>query len=171
MSEVNSGCDMKWPDAPVSMPESRDHSEQTGDYQGARFDLLAAWSVESVLPRREESLVIDLQDVIKALLPAGYPSVQQAARRLDLSVRTLQRRLQESGCTYSGLVERVRYEEACRLLRHSDHSVADIATRLAYNDASHFSRAFRRWEHSSPRSYRQSVRCSDVSLGDAARNR
>ena len=102
----------------------------------------------------ERQLIRSLEDEVRTLLPAGYPAVEQGARCLGVSVRTLQRRLHRLGLTYSALVERVRHEEARRLLRADSRSIAEIAVRLGYSDPSHFSRAFRRWEGICPRSYR-----------------
>jgi len=102
----------------------------------------------------ERQLIRSLEDEVRTLLPAGYPTVEQGAGRLGISVRTLQRRLHRNGCTYSELVERVRHEEACGLLQEHGRSIAEIAVRLGYSDPSHFSRAFRRWEGTSPRAYR-----------------
>ena len=106
----------------------------------------------------ERQLIRSLEGEVRTLLSAGYPTVEQGARRVGVSVRTLQRRLHRIGCTYSELVERVRHEEACRLLQEHGRSIAEIAARLGYADPSHFSRAFRRWEGISPRSYRSQGR-------------
>ena len=102
----------------------------------------------------EKQLIKSLENEVRKLLSAGYPTVQQGARCAGVSVRTLQRRLHRHGLTYSVLVERVRHEEACRFLRANGRSIAEIAVRLCYSDPSHFSRAFRRWEGVCPRSYR-----------------
>lgn len=102
----------------------------------------------------ERQIIRSLRDVVRELLPAGYPTVEQSAGRVGIAVRTLQRRLRQDGLTYSELVERVRHEEACRLLQGGSRSIAEIAVRLGYSDPSHFSRAFRRWQGISPRDYR-----------------
>jgi len=102
----------------------------------------------------ERQLITSLEDEVRTLLSAGYPAVEQGARYVGVSVRTLQRRLHRQGLTYSALVERVRHEEACRLLQANSRSIAEIAMRLGYTDPSHFSRAFRRWEGVCPRAYR-----------------
>ena len=111
----------------------------------------------------ERQLIESLEDEVRTLLPAGYPAVEQGAGRMDISVRTLQRRLHRNGLTYSALVERVRHEEACRLLQVNSRSIAEIAVRLGYSDPSHFSRAFRRWEGVCPRAYQRSFKaaCDD----------
>ena len=103
----------------------------------------------------ERQLIRSLEDEVRSLLSAGYPTVEQGAGRMDISVRTLQRRLHRHGLTYSALVERVRHEEACRLLQEHGKSIAEIAVRLGYSDPSHFSRAFRRWEGVCPRAHKR----------------
>jgi len=96
-----------------------------------------------------------LQGVVRALLLAGYPSVRLAAGRMQIPVRTLQRRLKEEGITYRELVEEFRFREACRRLNDTDDRVATIAAALGYKDPSHFSRAFRRWSGVRPSEYRR----------------
>ena len=49
-----------------------------------------------------------------------YPTIDDTAHRLGIPVRTLQRRLKESGLSYSRLVEQTRHELACRLLDKPD---------------------------------------------------
>ena len=108
----------------------------------------------------ERQLVRSLEAAVRELLSAGYPTVKQGAWRVGISVRTLQRRLHRHGLTYSELVERVRDEEACRLLQEDSRSIAEIAARLGYSDPSHFSRAFRRWEGVCPRTYQKSFKAA-----------
>jgi AraC-like DNA-binding protein len=96
--------------------------------------------------------------IVRDSLPAGYPSVERIAEQLRLPVRTLQRRLNEQGLTYSELIEELRYREACRLLKRTEKRVAAISAALGYADPSHFSRAFRRWSGMRPSQYRSSQR-------------
>ena len=79
-----------------------------------------------------------LRTIVRTSLPEGYPSVEHVAELLRLPVRTLQRRLNEQGLTYSDLVEDLRYREACRLLKRTDKPVAAIATALGYRDPEPF---------------------------------
>lgn len=101
--------------------------------------------------------------IVRSSLSEGYPSVEDVADRLELAVRTLQRRLKEQGLTYSDLVARLRYREACRLLSETDNPVAAIAAALGYTDPSHFSRAFRRWSGVRPSGYRSNYRSPPAS--------
>jgi AraC-like DNA-binding protein len=92
--------------------------------------------------------------LIETLLPGGYPVIDEVAQLLQVSPRTLQRLLNEKGCSYSGLVERCRCRAACESLRLTQDPVRDIAALLGYRDVSSFSRAFRRWTGTTPRAYR-----------------
>jgi AraC-like DNA-binding protein len=91
----------------------------------------------------------------------GQLSIQHAAGRLGLTVRTLQRRLAEGGFSYSTLRDRVRLEEACRLISRTDVRLIDVAYLLGFSDPGHFSRAFRGWTGIPPRSFRQRMSRED----------
>ena len=99
-----------------------------------------------------------LQAIVRSSMPEGYPSVERVAQRLNVRVRTLQRRLNEQGLTYSDLVETFRYREASRLLGRTERPVAAIAASLGYKDPSHFSRAFLRWSGMRPTQFRTQQR-------------
>jgi AraC-like DNA-binding protein len=84
-----------------------------------------------------------------------YRSVEQVARLLGLSTRTLKRRLQSQGHSYSGVVDALRRESATSLLRTPELSIEQVAERLGYSDAANFTRAFKRWTGSTPAAYRR----------------
>ncbi|MGI9321767.1 MAG: helix-turn-helix domain-containing protein [Thiogranum sp.] len=84
----------------------------------------------------------------------GYPPIEDVAQLLQTSPRTLQRRLNEAGVSYSDLVERCRRHNACEALRFTRDSIRVIAAAQGYRDVSSFSRAFRRWTGAAPRAWR-----------------
>ena len=92
--------------------------------------------------------------VIHELLSSGNLTIEHTARKVGIPLRTLQRRLHYNGLTYSELVDEVRRESACRLLKADRMSVAEIAVALGFSDPSNFSRAFHRWLGVSPSKYR-----------------
>jgi AraC-like DNA-binding protein len=103
----------------------------------------------------DSRLLARCQQAISEQLPCGCPTISETARLLGVSVRTLQRRLDDRGLTYSELLDHDRFTLACRLLWTADTPVAEVAGELGYADPSSFSRAFRRWLGTSPREYRR----------------
>jgi AraC-like DNA-binding protein len=95
-----------------------------------------------------------LRQVLRTHIRGHRFRIDQTADALDLSVRTLQRRLAEHGLVYSELVEQTRIDLARRLLQDTDLPIADIAREVGYGESTHFSRAFRRITGNSPRDFR-----------------
>ena len=92
--------------------------------------------------------------LIEGLAPAGELSLVRVAERLGLSPRSLQRRLSGSGASFERRVDAWRRAEARRRLEETGIPVAALARELGYGDPSHFIRAFRRWEETSPQAWR-----------------
>jgi AraC-like DNA-binding protein len=76
------------------------------------------------------------------------------AGALAISVRALQRRLQERGQTFQGLHDAVRYRMAVDLLGYTTMSVSEIAYRLGFSATGNFSRAAKRWFGCPPSAWR-----------------
>ena len=85
----------------------------------------------------------------------GTRTLAQTADKMEISQRTLTRRLTEHGAKFSSLVEKVRRDQALLLLRTTALSVREIARRLDYADSSTFVRAFRSWTSRTPGEYRR----------------
>lgn len=71
------------------------------------------------------------------------PSLEQLAEQLQLSSRTLHRRLADEGQRFRDLLNSARMSKATQLLAQGC-SITDIAHRLGYADSANFTRAFRR---------------------------
>ena len=96
-----------------------------------------------------------VKSAIAMSLSGDGPMIERVARRLIVSVRTLQRRLQEGGTSYTKLVDEVRFKSACRLLDAPRTSITDVAAAVGYADPSSFSRSFARWSGMQPKAYRR----------------
>jgi AraC-like DNA-binding protein len=88
----------------------------------------------------------------------GFHPLPRIAKKMHMSVRTLKRKLEADGTSYSALLEEQRRAKAMLLLRREDLAVEEIAARLGYSDAANFTRAFRRWTGTTPKAFRASGR-------------
>lgn len=91
---------------------------------------------------------------ISRSLSEGVPKISDVARQLCVSARTLQRKLADHGRTYQSLVDEARRRMSARLVAETDYSLGEIAFMTGFADQSAFTRAFKRWEGQTPRSYR-----------------
>ena len=94
-------------------------------------------------------------EIIKQL-PDDGPSVETVAKALNLSTRSLQRRLGDEGSSFSNLLCEVREEMAKHYLE-LEVPVDEITRLLGYAEPEAFSRAFKRWTGISPRQYADSL--------------
>jgi AraC-like DNA-binding protein len=82
---------------------------------------------------------------IEQLLPAGAVPEARVASLVDVSTRTLHRRLSEDGKTFRSLLKDVRMHLATRYLVNDRYNATEVAFMLGYSDSSAFSRAFKSW--------------------------
>jgi AraC-like DNA-binding protein len=86
-----------------------------------------------------------VRSVVIGALAAGDATIEHAAVRLGLGTRSIQRRLQATGTSFSQVVEDARRELARRYLGDPAITITEAAFLLGYSELSAFSRAFRRW--------------------------
>jgi AraC-like DNA-binding protein len=83
-----------------------------------------------------------------------YPNLEQVSDQLNMSSRSLKRKLKAADSSFQLILDNLRKTEAIEYLRHSDHSIDDISRLLDFSDPSNFGRAFKKWTGASPRAYR-----------------
>lgn len=108
--------------------------------------------------RELETLAPRMALRVRGLLPApdgGFRSLNAVARALHVSPRTLKRRLDEEGTSFTALLESTRRARAEELLRSPRRTLDDVAAQLGYADVAGFSRAFRRWTGMPPGAWRK----------------
>jgi AraC-like DNA-binding protein len=88
-------------------------------------------------------------------LPDGEPRRAEIASALEMSERTLQRRLEAEGTSFQRLLDDIRRELAQQYLGQTDLSLADACYLLGFGNLSSFFRASKRWFGTSPRHYRR----------------
>ncbi len=103
-------------------------------------------------------IVQQIQSIIIENLPSGKVSDNLIARELNLSERSLQRKLKEHGTTFRSVLDEVREMAAIQYIKNPVNTMSDIAFLLGFSEQSAFSRAFKKWTGTSPMKYRNSLK-------------
>lgn len=91
---------------------------------------------------RQVGLDQEIRRSIYLLMPMGRATIVQVAQGMGLNVRTLQRRLDEIGLNFKGLVQEVRRELAPRYIGNERYPLGRVAEQLGYTKPSSFTRWF-----------------------------
>jgi AraC-like DNA-binding protein len=89
-------------------------------------------------------------------LPSGCPTEEEIAYRMNMSKRTLQRKLKDEGLSYFSLLNTLRSDLAKQYLSHTKHPITEVAYQLGYSSPSSFARAFKQQFGIPPLEYRAS---------------
>ncbi len=81
-------------------------------------------------------------------------SFSDIAGHLNMSGRTLRRKLREENTSFRRLADDLRMQMAIKYLRDTDLTVEDIAEVLGFSEAANFRHAFRRWTKAEPHQFR-----------------
>jgi len=139
---------------------SKDHIAMpviSGDYKLLR--VLVSFAEQKIRDmQRETGFVATVKQSIINLVKPEFPTIDHVAANLNMSVRTLQRRLREEGESYKNVIDNLRKHFASQYLKRGDLSVKEIAYLLDYSDSSSFIRSYKRWFKTSPAAYRKSTK-------------
>ena len=97
-------------------------------------------------------------DIVKRsilqMIKPEFPTIEQVAAHLNMSVRNFQRKLSAEGHSYKALLDELRKQFAFDYLKDPELDVNEIAFLLSYSDASAFIRSFKRWTGRTPKEHR-----------------
>jgi AraC-like DNA-binding protein len=110
----------------------------------------------------KDSFLEMVRGAIEHRLTGHRPTIEEIARDLHTSARSLQRRLQESGSTFQHVLDEARHGLARYYLSNSVLELTEAAYLLGYEDANSFARAFRSWEGMPPKDWRDAHRAETV---------
>jgi AraC-like DNA-binding protein len=91
-----------------------------------------------------------VENAISSLLPHGRVVVDDVARSLGMSKRTLARRLSDEGLNFTEVLQQLRRYLAVRYLDDPKLHISKIAWLLGFNEVSAFTHAFKRWTGKTP---------------------
>ncbi|HTV03900.1 MAG TPA: AraC family transcriptional regulator [Acidobacteriaceae bacterium] len=128
------------------------------------LDMLAPqFDQELKRAQEQETFAEIVRAAIQERLTGHRPSIEDLARQLHLSSRTLQRRLQESGSSFQRVLDEARHQMARYYLSNSVLELNEAAYLLGYEDSNSFVRAFRTWEGVPPGHWREAHRIAAAS--------
>lgn len=103
--------------------------------------------------------------VREIMLEQGAPhrvSMGQVADQLELSVRSLRRRLSEEGTSYGEVTHSASRAIATQLIAEQGLTIQQTAYAMGFTDVSAFHRAFKRWTGTTPTDFRQRNRLAAI---------
>lgn len=130
-----------------SLPVSRSEAEMQEFLIRAPRDWIFTKSREHALPLRVRELLL-MSDRLDFHL-------SDAAQALNLTPRTLIRRLDDDCTSFQEIKDGLRRDIAIRDLSHGKKSIEAISQDIGFASAANFHRAFRRWMSVTPGAYRR----------------
>jgi AraC-like DNA-binding protein len=106
---------------------------------------------------RVRDLPYRVRELIARFLSTSDSRVEAVAGALDISARTLERRLKDHGLVYKRMIDDIRRGLALRYLGNERLVLPQVAFLLGYSEMASFIHAFRRWTGTTPAHYRANM--------------
>jgi AraC-like DNA-binding protein len=104
--------------------------------------------------KQKKTIILQVRAVLRQLMEHELPRKEKVAEALDMTERTLQRRLQEAGTGYQSLLDDIRRETAIEWLTTTQVAINEIANNLGFSEVRSFHRRFKSWTGHAPGEYR-----------------
>jgi len=101
------------------------------------------------------SFALRVRELVACELRRGRPTSWDVARQLQISRRTLVRRLNSEGTNFKSQLDELRRQLALTLVARPQPSLMEITSLLGFSQVQAFHRAFRRWTGQTPMQYRE----------------
>ena len=98
-----------------------------------------------------------MESILSRYANSKLPNADSVANALNMSVRTLHRRLTEDGTSFQDLKDRFRENLARHYLSRQELSVDSVSAIMGFQDNSAFYRSFKKWTGLSPGQYRRNL--------------
>lgn len=105
---------------------------------------------------KPQTFSVQVKDIICFLLAKGITRKDMVAAQLNMSEKTLQRKLQLEETSYQKLLDEARLQLAQQYLCNSNLSFDSIAMQLGFAEVRSFFRRFKIWTGQTPSEYRES---------------
>jgi AraC-like DNA-binding protein len=98
----------------------------------------------------------EVRSLLMGMMGSEGVNLAAVASAFNISSRTLHRRLEGLGTSFQELLDEVRCEMACRLLKNTALPIAQLSLMLGYSEVSAFTRSFKRRLACGPGAWRAS---------------
>jgi len=98
-----------------------------------------------------------VKTTIHSLLSSENVGIELVAESLNVTVRTLQRRLCAEQSSYNHLLDQVRHQLAMEYIKDPATNATEIAFKLGFTDSGSFGRSFKRWTNQSFSQFRSNA--------------
>jgi AraC-like DNA-binding protein len=109
------------------------------------------------LPQARD-VALRVRELVAKEMRRSRPTARGIARQLHMSRRTLARRLDEEGTSFTAQVDELRRQLALRYVASPKLPIAQVTLLLGFSHMQGFYRAFKRWTGQTPIQYRESAR-------------
>lgn len=136
--------------------ESVEKPVVTSDYQ--LLQMLVGHAQKKIIQLNDNNGFYEtVKKSVFQLVKPQFPTIEQVANYLNMSVRSFQRKLKEEGYVYKEIIQKLRMELALEYLVKPSLSLREIAFLLDYTDTSSFTRAFSKYYGATPKNYRKKL--------------
>ncbi len=102
---------------------------------------------------RQQSVTSSVRKLVMEGMTGHKVGIEEVAKKMHVSRRTLHRQLAAEGITYKKLVDDLRRRTALQHLENRRLGVDEIAFLLGFSDSAAFYRAFKRWTGRTPQEH------------------
>ncbi len=110
----------------------------------------------------DESIIKKIRSLIGNNFTRKIPGFDEVAEKLNISSRTLRRRLEKEGTSYQRVKDDCRRDAAIDYLTRSGMSINAVAHQMGFDEPSAFHRSFKKWTDITPGEFRKRNAISDV---------
>lgn len=138
-----------------------------GTLISSRLDVIRRLHLEELVPKflemiertkqQPDTLSLKVRRTLLNLASPTLPAIDRTASVLNMSTRTLQRKLREEGTSYRELLQEIKRELAQYYLFNKSLSVQEIAFALGYAEPSSFIHACKRWHAATPKQMKRTL--------------
>ena len=102
----------------------------------------------------ESSIQTRIQAIVGNDFSKDFPTIEQVSEQLNMSIRTLRRRLKDEDTNYQRFKDQIRMEAAKTYLKRPGLKINAVAALMGFDEPSAFHRAFKKWTKQTPGEYR-----------------